>query len=301
MSEFPATDLALEGFRITREHPRSVLLLSVVEFALSLVTNAILFSLVGARYTAFLNIKPNFTEADLNNLAAQFQPLAPAVALVLLLSIPVQAVISAAIYRMVLKPGLKPGAYLALGRDELRLTLVSLAVLGIGLIAEMTVVMLFPLIAMTGPAAQVLVPVYLAGSTALLIYGAVKLSLAAPASFALGRFTVLPVWGLSKGRFWPLISVYVMSISLSLLVMLLGNVMVEVARALSHGAWQTLSEAPVKKTASLAMLADPLVLAATAVFSVFSIMARVVMTAPAAAAYQALSRINPIQSATERL
>ena len=124
---FSPTEAAFEGFRLTREKPLIVLWWTAVYLAVNLVVMALATSMLGSSMTDILAMSANPMAAD----PAVFETIGPkllmfeAAALPLLLLM--SAVLAAAAYRAVLRPG-ESGrfGYLKLGADELRLALLYL-------------------------------------------------------------------------------------------------------------------------------------------------------------------------------
>src|SRR5258705_351529 len=78
--------------------------------------------------------KGRFSPEDAEVIASKLANSIPAFLLVLLLAVTLISIITAGIYRLVLRPGEKGFVHLRLGADELRLTLVNLLLFGIGLV-----------------------------------------------------------------------------------------------------------------------------------------------------------------------
>ncbi len=223
MAEFSATDAALEGFRLTRERPRTVLVWAALMLVSSLVSNGLIVALAGE---AFAELMQGGGGGDPDETLANMRRVVPAYGLLLPLGILFSSVITAAIYRALLHPSEGGPGFLRFGRDELRLAgalvLVGLLLAGAG-IAVLVVASLLGLAAGAGGGGAV------GGGlvAALLILGAlvfvgVRFSLALPATFAERRIRVFESWRLTKGRFWPLLGAYVLSFILAFVVLLLA-------------------------------------------------------------------------------
>jgi hypothetical protein len=237
MAEFSATDAALEGFRLTREKPRAVL----VWAGLMLLSTVVFYGLMLAFGGEALNAVMSGGSAggDPEATMAALGRVAPLYALLLPLGIIFYAVLYGAVYRAVLRPGEGGIGYLKFGGDELRLA-ATLAFLGLllgGAIIGIAVVLgliVGGLAAAGGAAAlgAVLIPLIGLG---LGVFFGVRMSLAMPATFAERRIVVFGSWRLTKGRFWPLLGTYLMSIILSLVVYLLAMMIYFAVAALLGG------------------------------------------------------------------
>ncbi len=239
MAALSLTDAALEGFRIPREQPRAVLIWAGVHLVFGLVISAAMITVGGNAFTEFLalsrtgNPDPQATMAAMRNLGPTYAVLLP-------LGLMVQAVFSAAIYRVVLRPQEHSLAYLRLGADELRLALVILIYIGLAAMAAFMVTFVGAFVAaaasaVAGPAgALVGVPLTIAGLAAL-IYLGVRFSLAPVQTFAERKLRLFDSWTLTKGHFWPLAGAYLLAGALTLLVVALSFGLFSAAAAALHG------------------------------------------------------------------
>jgi hypothetical protein len=145
--------------------------------------------------------------------------------------------VSCAVYRAVLEPERKAFAYLRVGLQELWVlaSLLGLvAVLVAVLVASSTVAGLIGQAA--GPTTWtggLIVFLASCGVVALVIWVALRLSLAAPMSFAERRFRLTEAWPLTRGHGWRLFGVAVGVVALTLLIQM---VMATFAQALGVGA-----------------------------------------------------------------
>ena len=144
----------------------------------------------------------------------------------------VQAVICAAIFRAVLKPA-QPGlAYLRLGTAELLLALLFLVQNVLAYIVAVLVMIVIAILAFivglasgqgeAGVAAGVITAVVLGFvALGLMVWVALRLSMAAPMTVAEGRFRLFESWGLTRGRGWALLGVGVLTVLIVLVIELL--------------------------------------------------------------------------------
>jgi hypothetical protein len=125
-------------------------------------------------------------------------------------------VLQAALYRAILEPKNSGFGYLRLGGDELRLALLQV-ILGI-----LFVVYIIAVCVACGAvflAARQLAQPWLGLADAaavivafcLTIYVVVRLMLAQPMTFARKRLQIFDSWGVTRGRFWPLLGVLVLT------------------------------------------------------------------------------------------
>lgn len=145
--------------------------------------------------------------------------------------------VSCAIYRAVLEPERKTFAYLRVGLREL-CVIASMLALGVLLIA-----VLIASSAAVGLIAQAVGPgswggglvIFLAscGVVALLIWIALRLSMAAPMSFAERRFRLTEAWPLTQGQGWRLFAV---ALGLASLILLIQMVLATLGQAMGVGA-----------------------------------------------------------------
>ncbi|MEO8114225.1 MAG: hypothetical protein ABI655_07595, partial [Phenylobacterium sp.] len=208
MSEFSAGDAALDGFRVIRRHWRVVAGWAGFN----------LLALVGMVVVSVLGILVAVTAISLTHGASESAAAAGGLIAVVVDSVGtlfIGAIVVAGLFRMLLRDG-EPGFfYLRVGLDEVRLVGVWLTLL---LGACVLVFLLAGAVALAGRLgtwAGILVG--LAGLAGFVWLG-VRLSLAAPITFAEHRFGLAAAWRLSRGRFWPLLGMSVLSLCLLALV-----------------------------------------------------------------------------------
>jgi hypothetical protein len=145
--------------------------------------------------------------------------------------------VSCAVYRAVLEPERKAFAYLRVGLQEFWV-MASMLALGVLLIALMIASSAaVGLIAQTVGAGSWLggLLLFLAscGAFALVIWVALRLSMAAPMSFAERRFRLTEAWPLTHGQGWRLFAV---ALGLASLILLIQMVLATLGQALGVGA-----------------------------------------------------------------
>jgi len=240
MATFSAMDAALEGFRLTREHPRAVLIWAAFNLALSVLLALLMISIGGERLMA-LEAAAAQNDADPAMAMQTMAQLAPLYAVLIPLGLIVPAVLAAAVYRVVLGDPAGRTSYLKLGGDELRLVLlyliyvlISMAmVFGLALVGGILAAVV---VAVIGPANGGLVgagvAIFVFG---LLVYVAVQLSLGPVISFHEHRLAVFDSWRMTKGHFWRLFSAYVLALLMVVVVMILAMVIFVAVAAIATG------------------------------------------------------------------
>ena len=219
MARFSPSDAALEGFRLTREHPGVVLAWSAVYFGGILLIGLTMMATLGPQFIALarkgqLNTDPEATAA----LLAQSWP---AFLLVLLMTALLMSIIAAGVIRMVLRPA-EPGfAHLRVGRDELRLTAANLICILIYAISAIV-----GLVVATGAAQSGTVGAVIAGLAALVFatWIGVRLSLLLPTVFVTGQVSLRLAWRKTDGHFWSLLGMIVMAVIFYVIVYILFSV-----------------------------------------------------------------------------
>jgi hypothetical protein len=294
LATFSPTDAAFEGFRITREKPQALLAWAIVYLIVSLLVGVLLISQFGpllAEIEAMGVQSGPEPEAELATLAK----LAPMYALLLPIGLAMIAVWSAAVYRVVLRPSDTGLGYMKLGADELRLALLMFIyiLLSMGLIFVITfAVGLLSVFAKSaiGAAGPLLGLLIWLGAMALVVYVAVRLSLAGPQTFAEQRLRLFDSWRLTRGHFWKLFGAYVLSVILALVVVLLGMVIyAAVAAVLTGGNLEAVGRVFQPDMTSVAAYFTPAMLI-YAVFGAFlGAVQNAVIYAPAAMAYRVLA------------
>lgn len=242
MAGFSATEAAVEGFRLTRDKPGAVALWGlfyVGVIGLVILVAALIF---GASLSDTLTREPGATPEEVTAFFAATGPL-------LLLIFPVilfaAVVLIGAMYRAVLHPGESRFAYLRVGGDEFRLLGVTLliALIWIGFVVAAIMV-----IGVIGAAADgflrgLLIFLAVVAVICLGVWIGVRLSLAAPMTFAERRIALRGAWRLTEGRFWPLLGAYFLALVFSLMVGMLGGIISFALLAAFGGGMAALSQA----------------------------------------------------------
>lgn len=220
MNQFSASEAALEGFRLTRERPGTILAWAGVYF-LGIMAIALLMVLaLGPRFAEVMQ-QGQLTPEDADLVAGMLADSWPAFLLVLLVVATLMSVLMAGIYRLVLRPE-EPGlAHLRLGADEFRLTAVNLALFPIGFICLFAAIIAVTYLRETGSPLGIALLLAVVALTAWL--GA-RLSMVTPMTFASRKIAFGPAWRLTRGRMWPLLGMMVLAAIFYLMIWLLLSV-----------------------------------------------------------------------------
>ena len=303
---FSSTEVALEGFRLIRRRPVSALVWALAWILLgygalwALLTMATPQLFHEAAALPDLRTQPRAAFAGIIQLElGLFRSLGPW----LLWAWIVGTVLVAGVYRAVIEPRNNGFAYLRLGGDELRLLLLSI-ILGV-----LWAVFLFASIAagaglfmatsqLVQPAQGLLDVAIVLVLVCLALIIPVRLSLAGPMTFARKRLQILDSWGLTRGRFWRLVGLYVLvTVFIWVVAMVLSAVREVLTAGPMQGVMVEMYQHPgdpgrmfVRMLQTMSKLrSNPLLIAALAVQGVADSVIRVVAAAPVAAAYRALA------------
>jgi hypothetical protein len=283
MSTFSPTDAALEGVRLGRERPRAILIWAASSFAFTLFLSMVADVTLGSQAQALLSEARQSTAdpAEFDDLVSRLWPF-------IVVGFPLwmgfQAMLTAALYRLVLDPEHRKFG-LKLGGDELRLlalgmiqTLIGLAISFVGLFTGLVAgVGAGPVAAFLGMIAKV----------ALLCIGLVvwvRLSLAAPATCAQGRLIVLQSWSMTKGQFWRLLGSYTLAFAIGAVVFVVSLVSMIVVFGILLAVLRISSAGLSAHTPAVWIVG----VLAQAAFCLAIICFRVITVAPAAEAYREL-------------
>jgi hypothetical protein len=277
MNQFSASEAALEGFRLTRERPGAILAWSGVYFLGIVVIALLMMASLGPDFVAMAK-KGRFTPEDADAVAGMLAQSWPAFLLVLMLVVALMSVLTAGIYRLVLRPEEKGLAHLRLGADELRLTLINLVLFGIGMVCLVVGFLATAAAEQVGPAFAVPVGAVVLGLT---VWVGVRLSMATPMSFALRKIAIGPAWEMTRGRFWPLFGMIVLAVIFYVMIWLLINI-IGIAIVTVAGGGQALGEGAMSPGAAIAALVTVIMQFLLSVLQV------VMIYAPFAVAYQQL-------------
>lgn len=292
MTAISATDAALEGFRITRERPRVV-----AGWALFLLATNILWALVTV-------ILPEDARAALTKIASQETPDAQelldalaAAAPLLLIGLLVQRTMDAAVYRLMLRPEDRRFAYLRIGPDEIRLSMLRLIFLAMTIlyiaVVQFGIVILSFTASPFGDAARFFVAsVGELVSWGVLLLLTVRLSLASVLTFERKKLSFFASWDLTKGLFWRILGIQLLAVCciavLGILVFVIWSSVSGAALLLNGGSLADLSKIMQPDDVSLKAYLNPVVLAYSIIGTLFTAIYSAVIPAPGAYIYQHL-------------
>jgi hypothetical protein len=292
MQQFSITDAALAGFRMVREHPRTVAIWGVLLMVLSGLSTIIMIAMGGPELQRFSEMDPS-SMADLNEMAAAMAPMAPIILLSGVLNLVISAVMVTGVTRMILRPGDAANAYLRLGVEELRqgvaLFLYYLLILGIyfGAVFVGAVVIGTASALSSGLLVGLAVLVVVPAIFGVTLYAVVRFSFAGVLTFAQGRITLRGSLPFTKGRFWPLLGAYVLAFVLFLIVyaaiLVLGT-----ATAAIFGGLTGAGAVFQSDVSSLAAFLTPVGVIRLVIIGALSVLTMLILFAPAPEIYRQL-------------
>jgi hypothetical protein len=282
MNLFSPSDAALEGFRLTRERPGTVLAWSAVYFLGVLLIGVVMLASLDPNFIEVVK-KGELTTRDPEEVGAMLAQSWPAFLLVMALTVFLFSVIMAGIYRLVLRPNERSFAHLRLGRDELRLFVVNMLLFGVGIVCLFIGFLFAAMAEQAAPVTGLLLA--LVGSVVVSTWLGVRLSLATPMTFAVHKLSLREAWMLTRGHFWPLLGTILLAIIFYVVIWFLITIIAFVIVQLAGGqeAIQSL-HSPVAVIAFAATLAIQLLLPILQVVMIYS---------PLAVAYQQLHGDEP--------
>jgi len=242
MTTFSPSDAALEGFRLVRERPGTILAWSGIYFVGILLIALVMVVTLGEDVLKFVR-SGGVESGDFARLSAALEHSWPAFLLVMLLVVGLYSVVSGGVYRLVLRPD-EPGfVHLRLGADELRLMVVNIIMIGLGAVfLFIPSVLAFSLPAGSGFGAVVLGLAVAFGLT----WVGTHLLLAAPMTFGVRRIAIADSWRLTKGRFWRLLGMILLSIIFYVIIWLLLSIISAAFIALAGGQQAIMNPAQLK-------------------------------------------------------
>jgi hypothetical protein len=299
MSRFSPSDAALEGFRLTRERPLSVLAWAALRFVYSAASLFVLFGIGGSSFHDLMALQADGKTPPPSAVLPLLGQLAPAVLGVLALGLVFHAVFYTAMLRAILRPGDRAFAAIRLSIDELRqfALAVVLVVLFVvyAFIAEVIAIVLIALAKGLGGAALPIDILIVLALIAAVVYPAIRLSVAPAMTFADGRISILRALPVTRGRFWPMFGTYVLAMVLTLVVVILLGVIFALAIGavgLAQGGMTAATQMFGIMQASdmtLASVLSPLRLVSLGFNAVLSTLGYLILLAPAAAIFRELT------------
>jgi hypothetical protein len=291
--QFSATDAALSGFRLVREHLKTVGIWAVLMTIASLIVSIITIKLAGPQMTAMMELSAEPSSDPQATLKAM-EGMGPLFLFSAVYSLVIYSILLAGVNRLVLRPLDSAGAFLRIGADELRQAAVLILVNLILLAAYFGLVIVAGVfigigIAVGGAATGVILGVVLfAGVLAAMVFLAVRLSFAGVLTFDTRKLSIRDSWDLTKGRFWPLFGAYFVALVLAIVVYALLLVIIAVVGATLGGGLSAMADAFNPDMSSLATFFTPAGIVRTAFSGVLSILVLLIVFAPAPTIYTQL-------------
>lgn len=296
--QFSATEAAFEGFRVVRRDPKMLLFWGVLYLPVTVGQLLMMYLhrgqiAVGVATLEDLSTRPMATPQDLSAFLDAYNQTTAYGLWLLPLSLIIGAIMSAGIARAVLFPEDRSRfGYLRLGADEARVLAVSLC---IAILAGLIMGAAFFVLAMLIAAATMFPLLWLAvvaaflGVIALFVWLAVKWCLAIPITMTRKTLAIFDSFAATKGHFWPLLGMAIVSGVMGILIWFLSMVVVMPLSLLSGaGAMGGVTSEMMRQLAS----ANPLLLlAAVANAFVYALMVGIVY-APFSAAWRDLRALK---------
>lgn len=293
---FSASDAAFEGFRLVRRNPLALVAWALVYAVLSLIAlvavSGIVEPLIQWSESAEALESSTATTAEVGAMLQTFGAIFLQISWLIPISLFVGAVLAAAVARGVLNPKAKGFGYVRFGMDEVRVMVVTF-VLGVLMTAACVVV--FMLIGIIGGIAAasgagwgwlVALAVGLAG-VALLIWLAVRLSLAVPITVAENRMAFFDSFALTKGRFWPLLGMAIIAGVMTLIISFLSSIITMPLGVMSGmESWSFGPNSDPEALRAMLDISNPWVIASSLVEAIVYALTVGVLYAPFAAAYR---------------
>lgn len=293
MKDFSASAAIMAGFRLIQREPLAFLAWAVLYAVLGLGPQLGTMSQSLAMMASM-----GAGAADPQALAAEAAPLQALQMVGMLTALASGTLVSAAIFRAVLRPEDRQFLYLRLGAGELWLALTVIVMFVIYMVAIFA--MLLPILVIVGVAAVaggagggatgagvgmlIGVPVFLIGF-GVIIWGAIRLSLALPMSFAERNFRIPEAWKATKGHAGKIFGVsLVLFLMLLVLEAMFGGA--GFAALLSLGPVEELSRNPA---ALFSRISPPVWVLIAVIWALFSTWSVTMFAAAWAEIYRALS------------
>lgn len=294
---FSATDAAFEGFRVVRRHPLALVFWALFYVAVMIAAFAVMGPSLINFVTATERLEQSGATPTLEDFTPVLQMMGVIFAVLLPLSLVASAMIYAAVSRSVLRPAESSFGYLRLGMDEVRVLIVSLV-----LFIVFTILMgaVFGIIGAVGgmavageaPALWLVVALLVCAAIALFVWLAVRLSLAIPITMAERRIALFDSFGVTKGRFWPLLGMALLAGVMSLVVGLLGSLVFLPVRLMT-GDLDGLTAMEGESLPVILQAAWPAIAAWIVINAVLSALQVAVVYAPFSAAYRDIKGGQP--------
>ena len=243
-ARFSASEAAFTGFRLLAREPVTWAVWTLAFLVFSLIIGAGMVVMVGPSMTELM-ASAGTPNRDPAAAMAMFSRILPFEGLVLVASLAVYALAFAAVNRAVLRPGAGGPGRFGLGEAELHQLLVLVIIWAVLFAVYIAAVILGVIVAVivgvaaatvgastgAGAMAPAAVLAFIGVGVLILapiVWVMVRLSLASPMTFDLGRVEVFGSWRLTRGRFWALFGAYLISFLVSALLYLVAFLVIAV-------------------------------------------------------------------------
>jgi len=281
MTKFSPSDAAMEGFRLTREHPGVMLAWSAVYLGGLLLIGLVMMASLGPQFIQMIQKGQLASPDDIDNVAGMLAQSWPAFLIVLLMTALLMSIITGGVMRLVLRPEEHGFAHLRIGRTELKLTAANLLCIGIGALS-----MFVGLVFTTGAAQMGSVGATLAALLFLAfgLWVGVRLSLLLPIVFETGQISLRLAWERTRGHFWQLLAMIVLAVIFYVIVWILFSIIGLAVVELSGG------EAAMQDVARLTPITAIAAVITLILQFLLQVLQIVMIYAPFAVAYRDLVR-----------
>lgn len=294
---FSPGDAAFEGFRLMRRNPLALVVWSAIYAVYTLGSLFAMGGMMGGLQAWVEQLEaleagpePTSPAALMPIMESYFTAMAHMVWLIPV-SMLITALLSAAVARGVVTPQAKAFGYVRLGMDELRVFVVSL-VIGI-LMGIIAIVAFLAAIIVGGLAVRALegwgglvMFLTICAAIAFIIWLAVRWSLAVPITVAEKRIAIFDSFGMTKGRFWPLLGMAVIAGIMGIVVSFLGGIIMFPLNMMAGIGMWGMSDDPTAVFEAFS-INNPWMVATQVVNAVMCALTVGVIQAPFAAAYKA--------------
>lgn len=292
---FSPTEAAFAGFGLIRREPRAVLTWAALRFVVNIVLAMAAALFAAEKLDEFTALTSAGSNAEPAAVGRAFLELAPFFLIAIPLNLILQAMIYAAAYRAFLRPGERRWGYLQFGGDELRL--IAVTILWILIFAFLVFLATFVLIILVVVADQIggalaggLAVFAVLGFIGVVVWSAVRMSLAWAVSFDQKRISLFSTWRLTKGHFWSVLGAYLLAAVLTIVVSLAAMAVfmaVAAAIAVASGAGlAAIGQVFQPDATSLAAYFTPAMIAYLAFEAIISAASYALMLGPTAEAYK---------------
>jgi hypothetical protein len=292
MADFSATDVAFSGIRFVRERPRTVAVWAGVQIIISLVLGALVVVMLGPSMAQMRGFSRG-PAADPTQAMAVFARVLPMYAVLLPITLLINAVVYAAMARAVLRPADEGVGYLRLGADEVRQILLMLLWIVVAIAGEVVggIVLAIPTVILAivvQGARPLIVALCVVVAMAAAIYCVVRLSLASAMTFDRKRVDLFGSWTLTKGQFWKMLGAYALVVGLALVIVILVSI-ISTAVAAVLGGVGGLAAIFTSNVSSMAQFMAPARLAVTVLWALVTPLFWALFLMPPAEIYRHLS------------